>query len=173
MRDLSGVTAGGTVPIVFTYRRVTKRPEIRRTKSFIGWKRVVGTLLYRAIEWVEELAYVSEITEISPGREQAVHWALQVEDPWSGDMQSNLVVTRMPDRPACGANFEIIRIEEPDAVPEDGSPMRARRPANFEEARGRMREMLQREEEYADAGSPPVHDDQGGRSFLPDDGNGV
>ena len=147
MSGLSGTTIAGTVPIVFSYRRVTKRPKIERTRRFVGLKRVFGTLVHRAIEWVEELAYEVQDEVMDAGREEAVHWALQVDDPWGPSAQSQLIVTRMPDRPACGANFEIIRIEEPQSQPD--TPERARRPANFEQARSRMREMLQREEHYA------------------------
>lgn len=182
---MTNIVRGGHVPIIFSYRRVTKRPEIKRTKRFIGWKRIVGTLLHRALEWVEELAYSEGSEVMEAGREESVHWALQVDDPWGPNDTSQLVVTRVPEHFKGGMNFEMIKIEEPR---EDDDVVRvgpARRPANFETARSRMRDMLQREAHYAGGEqqqqpqpplgcapdhlatpqvSPPFHGDNNGRS---------
>ena len=157
---MTKIVRGGHVPITFTYRRVTKRPEIKRSKSFIGWKRIVGTLVHRAIEWVEELAYEPRNEVLEAGKEEAGHWALQVEDPWGPNDNSQLVVARGPELCHGGMNFEMIRIEEPPEAAEiaEQEQAHARRPANFEHARSRMRDMLHREARYDDgAQQPPVH----------------
>jgi len=143
---MTTIVRGGHVPVIFTYRRVTKRPEIKRSKSFIGWKRIVGTLVHRALEWVEDLAYEANDEVLDAGREESVHWALQVDDPWGPHENGQLVVTRVPENFRGGMNFEMIRIEEPQTEQEQDE--RARRPANFEQARSRMRDMIQREQQF-------------------------
>jgi hypothetical protein len=158
---MNNVVQGGTVPIVMSYRRVTKKPEIKRTKRFIGLKRIIGTLAHRAIEWVEELAYEPETEVLDAGESEVVHWALQVNDPWDVGGQSHLVVTRLADCPPCGMNFETVRIEEPEPVVEqaqlgDEIPQHAPRRGNHDEARAAMRRMLLNEGHFdPEAGPPP------------------
>lgn len=150
---MSGTIRGGQVPIVFSYRRVTEQPTIKRIRRFIGWKRMFGTLLHRALEWVEELAYEVEREVEEAGREEVVHYALQVDDPWGPNHQSHLVVTRLPERIAGCLNFEIIQFAQEQAQESD-APVHARRPANFEQARARMASMLEREEQFVP--EPPL-----------------
>ncbi len=149
-----GTVRGGTVPIVFSYRRVTKRPEIKRHRRFVGWRNVFRNIGIKAIELVEELGWGTETEVLDAGEQTVVHWQLQVDDPWRIGRQAGLILTRVDDRPACGANFEIVTIDDPadrDVDPE----ARARRPANHEEARERMRDMLQKDGHYdPEAGFP-------------------
>jgi len=150
-KPLENVTRGGTVPIVLSYRRVSKRPKLRRVKRFVGFRQVARNLVEKAIDFVQEVAYETDHEVLECGKTEVVHWALQVADPWSNDNEGELVVTRVPDKPACGANFEIITIDEnmgrPPADPGNGTGEEkfAARPVNHEVARQRMREMLARE----------------------------
>lgn len=144
---MENVVQGGTVPIVLSYRRVSKRPKLKRIKRFVGLRQVARNLLEKAIDFVQEVAYETEHEVLECGKTEVVHWAVQVEDPWGTDNAGELVVTRVPDKPACGANFEIITIDENmgKAPEEDGEPQVAPRPVNHEVARQRMRAMLARE----------------------------
>ena len=81
-QGMSGTTRGGTVPIVFSYRRVTKRPEVKRHRRFVGLKNVVRNIGIKAIELIEDLAYETETEVLDAGEQQVVHWQLQVDDPW-------------------------------------------------------------------------------------------
>lgn len=153
-QGLHGTTRGGSVPIVFSYRRVTKKPEVKRYRRFVGFKNVARNLAIKAIELVEELAYETETEVLDAGEQQVVHWQLQVDDPWRLGRQAGLLVTRVDDRPACGANFEIVTIDDPNAKDVDPDA-RAHRPKNHETARQRMRDMLQEEGHYdPEAGFP-------------------
>jgi len=146
---MENVVQGGTVPIVLSYRRVSRRPKLRRIKRFVGFRQVARNLAEKAIDFVQEIAYETDHEVLECGKTEVVHWALQVADPWSNDNEGELVVTRVPDKPACGANFEIITIDENMGRPADhgnGTEEKiASRPINHAAARRRMREMLARE----------------------------
>ena len=154
-----GTVRGGTVPIVFSYRKVTKRPEIKRHRRFVGFKNVMRNLGIKAIELIEDLAYETETEVLDAGEQTVVHWQLQVDDPWRVDgRQAGLIVTRVDDRPACGANFEIVTIDDP--ADQDIDPdARARRPSNHGQARKRMREMLKEDGHYDPEAGFPEDDD--------------
>lgn len=144
---------GGTVPLVFSYRRVTKRPVIKRHRRFIGFRNVARNIGIKLISLVEDLAWETEIEELEAGEQVVVHWQLQLDDPWRIERQTGLIVTRVDERPPCGANFEIVTIDIPD---EEVDPdARAARPANHKQARERMRDMLQRDSHFdPEAGFP-------------------
>lgn len=148
MSGMENTVQGGTVPIVLSYRRVSRRPKLRRIKRFVGFRQVARNLMEKAIDFVHEVAYETDHEVLECGKTEVVHWAVQVADPWSSDNEGELVVTRVPDKPACGANFEIITIDENMGRPADLDELKetiAARPINHETARRRMREMLARE----------------------------
>ena len=145
---------GGSVPITVSYRRVTKRPKLKRTRAFVGWRNVVRNIAIKAISLVEDLAYETTSEELEAGESQVVHWALNVEDPWGPNNTARIVAYRTgDDRPPAGASFEVISIEEPRQVDPDA---RAHRPPNHDQAAARIREALQREGHFdPEAGFPP------------------
>lgn len=148
----AGTVRGGTVPLVFSYRRVTKKPEIKRHRRFVGLRQLAKNLAVKVIEFAEEMGWETETEVIDAGEQQVVHWQLQVDDPWRVGRSAGLIVTRVDERPACGANFEIVTIEDERGVDPDA---RARRPPNHEAARQRMRDALRRDDHYdQEAGFP-------------------
>ncbi|HET6496803.1 MAG TPA: hypothetical protein VFH61_15715 [Thermoleophilia bacterium] len=157
-QQLKGVCRGGSVPIVFSYRRVTKRPEVKRHRRFVGFKNVMRNISIKAIELIEDLAYETETEVLDAGEQQVVHWQLQVDDPWRMGRQAGLIVSRVEDRPACGANFEIVTIEDPadNVIDPDAQ---AARPQNHDQARARMRDMLKKEGHFDQEAGFPADDD--------------
>lgn len=140
---------GGTVPLTITYRKVTKKPEIKRTRRFIGWRNIVRNIAIKAIEFVEEICYETEREVLDGGEQRAVHWALEVEDPWGDNDRSELIAVRLPDKPASCASLEIITIddgEQPITTDEVVIPERSEaETARQEVVRQRLREQLLRE----------------------------
>ena len=151
-----GTVRGGTVPIVFSYRRVTKRPVIKRHRRFVGWRNVARNIGIKAISLVESLAWETEVEELEAGEQTVVHWQLQVDDPWRIGTTAGLIITRVDDRPACGANFEIVTIEDEQEFDKDAV---ARRPANYKRARDQMRTMLKKDGHYDHEAGFPEDDD--------------
>lgn len=148
---------GGTVPITISYRRVTKRPTLKRERMFVGWKNVLRNIAVKAITFVEEIAYETTKEELDAGESQVVHWAINVEDPWGPSNTARLVAYRTgEDKPPAGASFEVISIEEPPQVDPDAQAVR--RP-NHAVARQRIREALLREGHYDPEAGPPPEDD--------------
>jgi hypothetical protein len=105
-------TRGGTVPIVISYRRVSEKPKIKRTRRFVGFANVLRNVAVKAIEFVEEMCYETESEVLDAGKQQVVHWALEVDDPWGVNDESSLVAVRTLDKPACGVHCEIITTVE-------------------------------------------------------------
>lgn len=138
------------MPIVISYRKVTEKPEIRRTRRFVGWSRVLKNVAIKAIEFVQDICYETESEVLNAGKQRVVHWAVEVDNPW-GCGESSLVAVRVPDKPACGAHFEIITIEEDtpaDVMPEEPvstTPINNHRQQQQNAIRDRLRARMERE----------------------------
>jgi hypothetical protein len=144
-----------------SYRRVTKRPEIKRTRRFVGFRQVWRNIAVKAIEFIEQVAYDTETEVLEAGEQQVVHWAINVEEPWGPNNTARVVAYRTGgDKPASGATFEVITVEDPAQRNGNGTePQVARRPRNHERARERIRAALQRDGHYdPEAGMPPADD---------------
>jgi hypothetical protein len=103
------MTNGG-VPFVVTYRKILRKPKIRRERKFVGTIQLVKNLLVKAIETVEKAAFETTTEYEDPGQSVAVHWALTVEDPFDTrpGQEKNLVAYRMMDDiPPNGLHFEV------------------------------------------------------------------
>ena len=103
---------GGTVPIVVSYRKVTKKPVVKRTRAFVGFGQMLRNIAVKAIEFVEDVAYETTNEVLDAGEQKVVHWAIEVDDPWGVNPRSELVAMRVSDKPACGAHFEVISVME-------------------------------------------------------------
>jgi len=124
------------VPFVITYRKVLKRPKLARRRKFVGVFQMMRNALSRAIETVEDLAFETETEVIDPGQSVAVHWALDIEDPWdtTTGREKNLVAYRMlGDKPPSGAHFEIFSMPSAPPSSEGGSEDQASGPSAQEQ----------------------------------------
>jgi hypothetical protein len=154
-------TLRGTVPFVVSYRKVNKRPEIKRTRKFVGIRQVYRNLVGLVLNTVEDVAYETD-TEIDEEglKTKVVHWAVNVDDPWGINDTATMVATRLPDKPACGMHYEIVMIDESLEFPiqtPGGENGAATRPPNHDQALDRMREALARDGHYdAEVGMPPA-----------------
>ena len=115
-----------SVPFVITYRKVLRRPKLVKTRQFVGVIQMMKNAMVRAITAVEELAFETETKVEDPGQSVAVHWAVDVEDPWdtTTGREKNLVAYRMlGDKPSSGMHFEIFSMppKEEEAT-EEGAP---------------------------------------------------
>ncbi len=160
---MKGTVRGGTVPLVISYRKVTKKPEVQRTRRFVGWKRMLANVAIKAIEAIEDIAYETETEVLDAGEQQVVHWAICVEDPWGLNDQSTLTAQRLPDKPAAGVALEVVRIIEKDSeVPFKGAEPRGavapRRP-DHEKIRERFRAQLKKDGHYDPEIGPETIDD--------------
>lgn len=143
---MNGTVRGGTVPITVSYRKVTRKPELKRHRRFVGFRRMMAAVAIKVIEAIEEVAYETEVEVLDGGEQQVVHWALDVEDPWGMNNVSSVRATRLPDKPAAGVSLEIVKIIDPDRPYEfkDAAPVGARAPRrpDHDAIRARMRESL-------------------------------
>lgn len=149
---------GGSVPIVISYRKVSKRPKVKTTRKFVGPIQIFRNIAVKAIEAFESVAYDVENEILEAGVTKVVHWAINVDDPWGINEQASLTASRLPDKPACGAHFEIVMLDPSLDMPEeDINNVRARRPQNHPIAAERIREALIRDGHYdPEAGPPPT-----------------
>lgn len=117
----------GAVPFVLSYRKILRRPKLKRERKFVGAVQVVKNLLYKAIEVIDDVCYTTETEVVDAGRTASVHWAVNIPDPFDipPGQEVPLVAYRMAgDMPPCGAHFEIISPprqeyeEEPVSEPE-------------------------------------------------------
>ena len=150
---MEGTVRGGTVPLTISYRKVTKRPEIKRTRKFIGFRAIGRKIAMKAIEVTLDLAYEMETEVLDAGQTEVVHWALHVEEPWGPNNNSSIRCVRLPEKPPAGMSLEIVQILEEPAPTEPDQTV-ARRPANHAEVRRRMAEALQRDGHF-DPEDPP------------------
>ena len=74
---------------------------------------MVKNLLVKAIETFEEVAFDEQTIVDDPGQTVAVHWALDVEDPFdtTAGREKNIVAYRIlgENLPPSGAHFEIFQ----------------------------------------------------------------
>ena len=115
----------GAVPFVISYRKIIKKPEIIRRRVFVGPLQLAKNAAVKLIEFLENVAYET-VTEVKdPGKSVAVHWAVEVEDPWDATpgREMNLVAIRMgQDMPPCGAHFEIVSPQRDEPQTRGGRP---------------------------------------------------
>lgn len=101
----------GSVPFVISYVKVLRRPKVKQERSFVGLIQIMKNVVVKAIEFIEDVAFETNIEHIDPGQTVSVHWAIDVEDPWdmSTGREKNLIAYRMlNDVPPSGVHFEII-----------------------------------------------------------------
>lgn len=148
---------GGSVPIVVSYRKVSKRPQVKTTRKFVGPIQVFKNIAVKMIEAVESVAFEHENEILEAGTTKVVHWAINVDDPWGINDRASLTASRLPEKPACGAHFEIVMLDPSLDIPEEEINHRAQRPQNHEIAKERIREALIRDGHYDhEAGPPPA-----------------
>ena len=160
---MKGTVRGGTVPLTISYRKVTERPEVERTRRFVGWKRVWANIAIKVIEAIEEVAYEQKDEVLKAGKQSVVHWAIEIENPWDMNDVSTVRAIRVPDKPAAGLSLEVIKIIDPEepvhfngAAPV-GTP--ARRSPDQEAIRRRFREQLKEDGHYDPETGPAQVDD--------------
>lgn len=156
---------GGTTPICITYRKVDQKPVVKRTKRFVGWRQLVKNAIGAAAEFLDSIAYESKEELESGGEVAAVHWAVEVDDPWGVSSMSSLVAVRVPERPPAGVHFEIIKIDPnqarvarpPAQRVGDEQPVIAapRNGQEQDEIRARFREALLKQGHYDPEAGPP------------------
>ena len=97
------------VPIIIAKRLIRKEPKITKTRRFVGFRQGFGTLVYKAIEVLQECFWDEEQDVEDLGESEVVHYAIDVmDDPGSGAPE--LVVTKLHGkaRPGCGVYCEVI-----------------------------------------------------------------
>jgi hypothetical protein len=100
-------------PFVITYRQVFQRPKIEITRKFVGIKRLVVNAIKKAQEVFDEIAYDVERNVVDPGKSRAVHWAINVREPWESGSEADVVAVQVPGiRPPAGYHFEVIQVVE-------------------------------------------------------------
>jgi hypothetical protein len=100
----------GGVPFVVTYRKILRKPKIKRERKFVGITQLVKNLMVKAIEAVEAAAFETTTEYLDEGQSVAVHWALTVEDPFDTrpGVEKSLIAYRMlDDIPPNGLHFEV------------------------------------------------------------------
>jgi len=151
---MDGTVRGGTVPLTISYRKVTKRPEIKKHRTFVGFREIGRRVVAGVIEHYLDLAYDVETEVLEAGETEVVHWALNVEEPWGPNNTSHVRCVRLPEKPAAGVSLEVVQIlgEGPLPTPEETV---AHRGPNHAAARRRMAEALQRDGHYDPEAGPP------------------
>lgn len=153
-----------TVPFVITYRRVYQRPKVEEWFEFRGW----GSGLKRAANKVKSVVhdcfYEHKQKMIEPGRSQAVHWGIQIADPFDASGEQELVAKNYGhDKPPAAVNFHVVQVvdeetrarwqdtrpvEHPAYRPRPVAPLdptQDKRRASEEAAAERIRESMQRD----------------------------
>lgn len=106
------------VPMIIAKRYVTEEPKVNSTRRFVGFRQGFGTLVYKAIELVQECFWDQEQEVENPGEFNVVNYAIDVvDDPGQG--KPELVVTRLDGEatPGCGVYCHMIYPQE--APPEE------------------------------------------------------
>ena len=105
-------------PIVFTYRRVLRRPTVEIEHRFVGFYRFLKNAVIKLHDLVDELAFEEKRNVTDPGESQAVHWALQVRDPFDSEGTAEVVAFKTPGyRPSAGWHFEVFSMDEGQPKP--------------------------------------------------------
>ena len=108
---------GGVTPICITYRRSSERPVIRHKRKFVGFRQVFKNAWNLVADTLDSLAFETE-ERLELGEDSiAVHWALEIDDPWGTNPESQLVAVRVPECPPAGQHFEIFKIDPTVAKP--------------------------------------------------------
>lgn len=102
---------GGTTPICITYRRSSERPVIKQKRRFVGFRQLVKNAFHLIADTFDSIAFETEEKLELSDDTVAVHWALEVDDPWGSDRESTLVAVRVPECPPAGQHFEIFKID--------------------------------------------------------------
>jgi len=116
------------VPFVISYKKILRKPKIKRQRKFVGPFRLVRNLVTQALEAaldvIEKAAFETEIEYLDRGQSVTVHWAVNIDDPFDarpGQEKTLMAFRMLDDMPPCGAHFEIISPPPSDAM-EDLSP---------------------------------------------------
>lgn len=120
--------AEGGVPFVVTYRKILRKPKIRRQRKFVGFTQFAKNLVVKVIETIEATAFETKTEYLDPGQSVAVHWAIGLEDPFDTrpGVEKNLVAYRMmEDIPPNGLHFEVFMQQK--KAPAEMSPEEAAR----------------------------------------------
>jgi len=105
------IAAGTTTPICITYRRSSERPTVKRTRRFVGFRQLARNAWNLIADSLDSIAYEVE-EKVEMGEDTvAVHWALEIEDPWGSDHESSLMAIRVPECPPAGQHFEIFKVD--------------------------------------------------------------
>lgn len=104
---------GGTTPLCITYHRTPAPPKFTRTRRFVGFRRMLRNAVGVVSDLIETIAFeTSESFELPDGA-TAVHWAVEIDDPWGLSPESQLVAVRVPEQPPAGTTFEVFRLVTP------------------------------------------------------------
>jgi hypothetical protein len=97
-------------PIVITYRKVLRKPEYKLASRFVGVSALFCNVRDKLRDLIDELAYETTREVIDPGQTRAVHWAINVQDPWDAVGRSDVVAVHSPGIIPPGAmHFEVIQ----------------------------------------------------------------
>lgn len=98
-------------PFVITYRQVFRRPKIEVVKRFVGFSKLVSNVVAKARELFDEVAFDVEKKILDPGESKAVHWAINVRDPFESGTEADLIASQIPGtQPPAGYHFEVIQV---------------------------------------------------------------
>jgi hypothetical protein len=107
------LSLGGSTPICVTYHRTPSAPRLKRTRRFVGLRQLALNVVNAIVDAIDDLAFeTSEQLEMPDGA-VAVHWAVEIDDPWGPDGESQLLAIRVPERPVASTNFEVFRVTAP------------------------------------------------------------
>lgn len=97
------------VPMIIAKRFVSKEPKINQRRRFVGFKQGLGTLVYKAIETIQECFWDEEQEVEDAGESKVINYAIDVIDT-PGQSAPELIVTRLEGEahPGCGVYCHII-----------------------------------------------------------------
>ena len=97
------------VPMIIAKRYVTEEPKVTQRREFVGFRQGFGTLVYKAIELVQECFWDQKQEVESAGEFKVINYAIDVvDDPGQG--KPELIVTRLDGEatPGCGVYCHMI-----------------------------------------------------------------
>jgi len=111
------------VPMIIAKRFVTREPKIVKRRKFVGFKQGLGTLVYKAIDLIQECFWDVEQDVEDMGETDIVHYAIDVVDT-PGQGAPELVVTKLHGeaRPGCGVYCEVISPHPLEPASDDTHP---------------------------------------------------
>jgi len=105
------------VPLLISKCFVREEPKITKTRKFVGFKQGFGTMVYKAIELVQDCFWHEEQEVEDEGSIDVINYAIDIiDDPGQG--QPELVVTKLHGRARPAAGF-FCQLTYPRAVPEE------------------------------------------------------